>query len=266
MKKLKKKKKLFFILILVVLIVAIGILCFLKFNSNKQKSKKNKVNNSVSSTKSEISSSVKEVDGKYGIVNSKGQVIVPYEYTEGYDFENGIAVLVNDKGSTYFNENGVIVGLPNCALEGKVGTYNKDDYLALEDPNTGKFGFIDQKGNFKTPFRWLSATNFCNGYSLVSDENGISVIELDGNTAISNDVLYKYIAINPVFEKKILIVYKPGNSCGVLDINGNEIIECSSDNSLIEANDANIIVHKNDEQILYYNFDGSEIKGGENEN
>lgn len=209
--------------------------------------------------------SVKQVNGKYGIVDSEGNTVVQFEYDEGYDFENGIAVLTNKNGSTYFNENGMIIGVPNEALEGPVGTYSKNDYLALKDSNNGLYCFIDQDGNFKTPYIWKSATNYCNGYSLVRNDTGVYVIELDGNIAISNDILYKYVAINPVFKNKLLIVYKPNDECGVIDITGKEIIECSNENSYIEVTDENIIVHKTNEQILYYDFGGNEIKGGKDE-
>lgn len=86
---------------------------------------------------------VQNMEGKYGYINIIGETIVSFQYNEGYSYHNGVGILTNEKGSTYFNTNGEIIGLPNCALEGKINTYNQDDYLAIQDPETKLYGFID---------------------------------------------------------------------------------------------------------------------------
>ena len=250
---MKLKKKLFIIGIVSILLISITfvIVWYTKPNSNEE------INTSNASEQTETAS-VEKRDGKYGIINSKGNVIVPFEYDEGYDYKNGIAVLTNKEGSTYFNNNGKIIGFPNTALNGPPETYSKDDYLAYKDSNNGLYGYINQDGAMTLESNWKYANNFCNGLALVGDDTGTYVIDKSGTIAISQNIIGKYSNINPAFEKEILVVYTQDGACGVIDKTGREIIKCNVDNNYIEVTDEKIIVHQSNNEI-YYDFNGKKI-------
>ena len=203
---------------------------------------------------------VKNMDDKYGFMNTNGELVVDFEYIDGYSFKNGIGVLTSDEGSTYFNTSGQVVGLQNCALEGEVGTYNTSDYLAIEDKDTGLFGYIDVQGNYKIPCKWQYVTNFCNGLALVYDDTGGYVIDMDENIIIPQNIIAKYARITTAFDKGLLIVYKIDNSCGVLNKEGKEIISCSEENKDIQIKDNYILVRLEDNKEIKYDFNGNEIK------
>lgn len=201
---------------------------------------------------------VQNMEEKYGYINTKGETIVSFQYDEGHSYHNGVGVLTNERGSTYFDTNGEIIGLPNCALEGKINTYNRDDYLAMQDPETKLYGFVNIQGEFKTKFKWQYANNFCNNLALVGDKTGEYVIDMEENIIIPSSTIKRYSYIEPVFEKELLIVYKKDKACGVLNKKGKEIIPCSLENTHIEIVDNSIVVNKGEEQYNY-DFEGNDV-------
>ncbi len=202
---------------------------------------------------------VKNMDDKYGFMNTNGEIIVDFEYIDGYSFKNGIGVLTSDEGSTYFNTSGQVVGLPNCALEGEVGTYDTNDYLAIEDKDTGLYGYIDVQGNYKIPCKWQYVTNFCNGLALVYEDTGGYVIDMNENIIIPQNIISKYARITTAFDKGLLIVYKFDDSCGVLNKDGKEIIPCSKENKNIQVKDDYILVTSKNNEEIKYDFNGNKI-------
>lgn len=248
------KKKIIIILAIIIFLVLLISLIISKYIS------KNENNNNSDNTINEETTCIvkKNEENKYGIVNSKGELIVPFIYNEGFDYNNGIAVLTNEKGSTYFNSDGKIIGSENLALNGPVNTYTKEDYLAIKDAFSGLYGFIDQEGNLQIPFKWKDAYNFCNGLALVEDDSGVYVIDLNGNIIINPETLIEYESVKPLFIYNLLIVSKGDDNYGVINTKGKEIIECEQGVNNIEISNDNIIVYKTSETI-YYDLEGNKL-------
>ena len=245
------KKK---IIVLLVIIVFLALIISLIMGKYSQKNKDNK-NIIIEETSCIVK---KNEENKYGIVNNKGELIVPFIYNEGFDYNNGIAVLTNEKGSTYFNSNGEIVGSENLALNGPVNIYTKEDYLAIKDAFSGLYGFIDQEGKLQIPFKWKDVYNFCNGLALVEDDSGVYVIDLSGNIIINPETLDKYESVKPLFIYNLLIVSKGDDNYGVINTKGKEIVGCEQGINHIEVTNDNIIVYKNSKTI-YYDLEGNKL-------
>ena len=252
---MKEQKRKIIVVLLIILLLVFGTIFIITRKNNKTENTDN-----VEISNNEESYVVKKnEENKYGIVDSSGKTIIPFEYDEGYDYCNGVAVLTNEKGSTYFNSSGGIIGFPNRALDGPANTYTEDDYLASKDTDTGLYGFINKEGVLILPYEWKYVNNFYNGLALVGNDNGTYVIDKYRNEIIKPEVLSKYSSINPVFEHELLVVSKDDQSYGVIDITGKEIIRCKTENKSIEITNENIEVHT-DSNIDKYDFKGKKIE------
>lgn len=91
-------------------------------------------------------------DGKYGYINMKGRMVIPFKYKKAYPFsENGLAFVVND------------------------------DDLG---------GYIDQYGEFVIPPIYESGSSFKFGFAAVSKNGKYKYIYKNGMKAINNTFKY----------------------------------------------------------------------------
>ena len=120
-------------------------------------------------------------DGKWGFVDTKGNVVIESKFDYAYDFEDGCALVKLDGKFGYIDTKG------NFVIEPKFDdAYNFSDGLAQVELD-GKWGFIDTKGNFviepkfdyAVPFKYnLNSTKVnYNGKWGAIDRSGDWVVE-----------------------------------------------------------------------------------------
>ena len=83
-------------------------------------------------------------EGKWGFINTKGELVIPYKWSEAWEFS-----------------------------EGRGRVKNKD----------GKWGFIDKAGNYVIPCQWGFVGAFSEGYAWVINSNTYKFVDKMGNVA-----------------------------------------------------------------------------------
>ncbi|MBN2893207.1 MAG: WG repeat-containing protein [Bacteroidales bacterium] len=134
-------------------------------------------------------------------IDYNGDIVLKLDYNDAFSFSNGKAMVIDGDKYNFIDLKGKLVG--------KWKEF-PDDYHA--DFKNGKYGFLDKNGNLAIPYKFNSADDFIDGkakvrigdrntgkygfinrkgefftkmYSQVSDfENGISIVENDGKQAV----------------------------------------------------------------------------------
>ncbi|MDP8078951.1 WG repeat-containing protein [Phocoenobacter skyensis] len=142
---------------------------------NKEQPKSSETNTVKEVVKVEVDLKPIEKNGKYGFVNSKGNIVIPLEYDEAYSFsENGLAAIEKNGKWGFINSKGKIV----IPLQYDGAYFFAKNGLApvIKD---GKYGFINSKGNIVIPLQYDKAYSF--------SENGLAAIKKERKWGFIND-------------------------------------------------------------------------------
>ena len=137
-------------------------------------------------------------EGKWGVINGKGDVVVIPKYENVTDFNEGIAWaqkegtwwLINDKGQEIFSPKFEINYwfLP-VFKEGRARIRENDKYgfvdkYKYEFVDKYKYGFIDKSGDYIIDPQFGSASDFQKGMAWVQLNDKCGLIDYDGNTIL----------------------------------------------------------------------------------
>lgn len=172
-------------------------------------------------------------EGKVGVVNINGDVVVPPTY---------------DGDMSEFSRYGVM------------GCLMYSDGMARVKKN-GKYGFIDKNGKEVIPCTLDNANSFSGGYAVVNRGNKYGIIDKSGKQIVP----YKYDYISNFNDGAALVVI--GDKYGFINTNGEEIIPIKYDSSPLEHfccdfydGLAVAIVHEDDEwKFGYINKSGKVV-------
>ncbi len=149
---------------------------------------------------------------KWGYINRSGEQIIPEKYVAAYDFVDGLAIVVNEKGKfgcidlagnerivanyDYLQAigNGCIVFLSDnkyglLDVNGTIKVPAEYDIIAsaqrwregwLPACKNGQWGYIDQNGKVKIDFRFDDASMFSEGLAFVSTDGRFQCIDTKG--------------------------------------------------------------------------------------
>jgi hypothetical protein len=151
-------------------------------------------------------------NGKWGLINNAGKVLLEPKYDLIYNLKNGVTVAVLNGKRAYVDANGKI--LTPFSFDKAYHFFND---LALVQQG-GKFGLLNKAGKLVVDFTLKSADNF--GRFTVAEsetEPGRLVLNAAGETIARVDSCYDYGA------KDTLIAMKNGKF-GVIDLKGREVI------------------------------------------
>lgn len=119
-------------------------------------------------------------DGKYGIINKKGKIILPIEYdnsgwrTMEYIFSENLAMVEKDGKYGFVNKRGKIV----IPLIYESAQHCTEGLIAVE--KNGVWGYIDKEGNEVGPFEYMMASYFTWGRAEVVYNNETYKINTEG--------------------------------------------------------------------------------------
>jgi hypothetical protein len=130
------------------------------------------------------------LNGKFGVMDEKGNLIAPPFYDKIGGFHEGIAP-VNIGGK--MNEVYEFVG--------------------------GAWGYIDENGKLVVPPQYNSVEPFSEGLGLVGNGEHFGFIDKAGNVIVEGI----YVAAKP-FRNGVAIVCKEENKCGLIDKTGKEVV------------------------------------------
>ena len=199
-------------------------------------------------------------DGKWGYIDTMGNVVIPFQYNSVQAFSEGLAWvrLENSSGSTYqygaVNTQGNLV-IPFTEYELTEPFSNGLSLVCKND----KFGYVDKTGKIAIECQYFRAQSFSEGFAVVTNEewisgyidtNGTLVIPYCYNTANSFSsglafvdsgyintngeyaIEHKYYYSSVFSEGLAMVCNREGNSLilkGYIDRTGNRVIDCTFD-------------------------------------
>ncbi len=151
-------------------------------------------------------------NGKAGLLDASGQVILPFEYDFISEFTDGFAVVYANEKVGYVNSKGVVVVKPFYELPGSIifGGYAKVQLGTL-------FGFIDSTGQVVLPIKYEALGWFFSDIMPAKENGQWHYIDTKGT------VLSKKYDKAEDFESKYAQVGLK-NKKGVVDRSGKEIV------------------------------------------
>lgn len=121
----------------------------------------------------------KKFNGKYGYINQDGKLVIPYKYDYGWDFREGLALVILNKKSGFIDKTGKIV----IPLEYDHALHFFSDGLVCVKKDT-KYGFIDKTGKVVIPFLYEDGFNFTEGLAMVKKNGKYGFIDKNGENII----------------------------------------------------------------------------------
>lgn len=139
---------------------------------------------------------VKNTEGQYGYMDLKGKLVIPYSFDYASAFYNGIAEVSKDDQTYFINGKGERV----FSVEDLMKQY-EDEYLYVEAfskegiarfVTNGYTGYIGSDGKTILKPKYETATDFENGYAMVSDDLGSYIVDKTGKIkqVLSDDITY----------------------------------------------------------------------------
>lgn len=134
-------------------------------------------------------------NGKYGYIDTKGNVKIECDLDVAGDFIEGIARVGRGTSEWYINKNGKVIGRENdynqvldfsCGL----GAVNKN----------GRWGFINKKGKEVIENKYDAVSQFVDGYAMVKMGKTFGVIDTDGTPILNTQWYYDVVIENQIFE------------------------------------------------------------------
>jgi hypothetical protein len=134
--------------------------------------------------------------GKFGYINKKGKLVIPFEFEEAHNFSEGLAKVFiynkNDKVGAfgYINKDGNV--MIECKYEEATDFKEKRAFVAVSDPMDHKFlwAVIDNDGVPLTGYNFTDRKNFSDGVAAVqTDDKYWHYIDIKGKT--TNNTKYK---------------------------------------------------------------------------
>ncbi len=194
------------------------------------------------------------VDGKYGLINLEGKYVIRprYSFIEEFD-ENGLAVV-------RMGNSRIRYGLIDRT--GKIIT--KKAYKQIEPFKEGlaavklkgAYGFIDTKGDLVVPAIYSKVAYFQEGRAAVQRDGLCGYIDKEGE-----EVVHLEFSKCLDFDNGKAVVYKGYRRGGLIDLNGNYIIEPSL-NRLYHFSDGRGLVRDSSYRFYYITSQSNNIHSG----
>ncbi|MFT7606549.1 MAG: hypothetical protein ACI8VT_004152, partial [Saprospiraceae bacterium] len=221
-------------------------------------------------------------------INAENEEIIPPRFTKAFDFQQGLARIV-EKGKY-----GLIDLSGNYAVKPKYDYIEEFDENGLAMVQFGqsriRYGIIDRSGNLITNRRYKQIRPFSEGLAAVKHKDGYGFINTQGNLVISaiysrvSDFREKRAVVQRKglcgyinmegeevvhleytkcldFEEGKAVVYKGYRKGGLIDLNGNYIIEPSL-NRLYQFSDGRGLVRDSSYNFYYITAQSNNVHSG----
>jgi len=187
--------------------------------------------------------------GKYGVINSNGQQVIPFEYGDGLVYPNGLIRMRLGPKIVIADKKGTIISAGRFdnirAIQGNL--------LFVE--SGGKVGAIDIYGKERVPFLYNGVEDAKEGLTIVTADDEYAVINQNGKVILPLD---KYGIVNLWGDNgDILVVSAATGRVGLKDHNGGTVLTCEywgiglvNDNYVVASNEKGYAVFNTDGEIV----------------
>lgn len=169
----------------------------------------------------EVGLAVVQLNGKYGLIDRFGQLIVSPKYTAIYPFSEGRAVVLDVDAFKVINKWGKELTEKGYSY---IDTYNNGMAKVAEMSGEGRYlyGYINKQGKVIIPIQYEDATNFHDGKAVVKGIDGKSkIINREGNIIHSFD----YPFVGELREGLLPFKAEENGKYGYIDEFGEVVIE-----------------------------------------
>lgn len=118
---------------------------------------------------------VRNVDGKYGGIDTKGNTVVPFQYDTGFVFggDGQLARVIVDGKAGYIDQTGRMV-IPAIYDAGYSASFSSDGLVRV--CRGGKIGYLDAAGQTVLPFEYgKGSTDFQDGWAILKQHQAYTV-------------------------------------------------------------------------------------------
>jgi hypothetical protein len=158
-----------------------------------------------------------KLNGKWGVADSDGNVVVSPKYDFVGPHQEGIAGIKLNRKYGFIDLNGKVVASPryefvwNC-YEGRASVLLN-----------GKYGFIDREGNEVVPLKYDWAGTYQEGRARVELNGKHGFVDMEGSEVIP----LIYDSIGDYQEGRVMV--KLNGKCGFINLNGDEVVPLKYD-------------------------------------
>lgn len=115
----------------------------------------------------------------FGFMNSKGEMIIPCRYYEGYNFSEGLALVKEGTSYKYIDKTGkVIIDAGKYSYCRNFAEGLAAVAVQANEQSGAKYGYIDKKGNLKIEPQFAQAYEFSEGLAKVCMGEGINLYSI----------------------------------------------------------------------------------------
>ncbi|MDY7396019.1 WG repeat-containing protein [Aureibaculum sp. 2210JD6-5] len=195
--------------------------------------------NSYGSTKDRIKASLSY--GKEGIIDGRGNIIIPFEYSGFYNNNRNVYTAKKDGKSYMFDYYG------NKLLKKAYDEISIDDIYCKIKEN-GFYGMLNSNGEELLPTKYDEIYYFPQEEWFLVTKNGVSnIIYSNGKNVFGN----KFSSVSKLDYYFKYILAEKGGKFGIIDKNGNEITPIIFDDIEKDYNGNFFIVKQNEKWGLY---------------
>lgn len=164
---------------------------------------------------------VVQKSGKFGAINSNGDICIPIKYNRLDPFSGGLSLVEINSKCGFMNKEGEVV-IPTQWANAQMF----HDGIAVVINESYKSGCIDINGNLRVPMKYKFIGNMRSNRAIFQKGRTYGFLDSNGNEIIPNK--YKNIdefsdGLAPVIEK---------DKWGYINLNGDYVIEPKFDNAL----------------------------------
>lgn len=196
-------------------------------------------------------------EGKCGVIDIDGQLIVPFMYDFIWDFQLGRARVMVYNDSICHELKKVSLGTPS-----QINYSFYCTYYPFEE--NCKYGFIDKAGQLVVPIEYDYATDYYAGFSIVSKNGKRGLIDTKGNIIIPieyDDILLSNLTYN---DNQMLVGVVNNNKMGFFDLNAGKVHIPLLFDEVYDAHfSEGMAVVKKDGKFLFIDYDGKKMTSDE---
>lgn len=226
-------------------------------------------------------------DGKWGVMDSKADIIIPADYTEmivipdnktdiflciyDVDYNNNVykTKVLNSKGEAIFTEYELVESLYNYDINHNL--YYEENILKVR--KDGKYGLIDFNGKvlIDCQYEQIDTLKGVKNSILITKEQKLGLTDNEGNIII--EPIYKEIKSFGTNYQDGYQVINEENKVGVIDFNKTTILQCkydeiktttSSGMYVVKTDGKLKVIDKNEQVVLEDKFEDVKSINGEN--